>query len=339
MNEKKVYTLEDIAKELGVSKTTVSRAISGKGRIGRETRERVLAFIKEHEYQPNVVAKALAQRKTFNIGLVMPLDYAATEFPFFKDCMNGICKMASKYNYDIIISMCDGENIEPIKRLVANRKVDGMILSRAIENSSAQDYFKESDMPYVVIGPSFNDNSINVDNDNESAAEDLTLLMCQNNIDKIALFGGKKSYKVTESRYRGVEKACEKLGKSMKEVLYVPDLKDEMTVKKAVDMALENKVDGIICMDDYITNLTYNWLKIYNIKIPDRIRIASLYDSHQLESHEPGITSVRFDTVRLGENACMKLLKVLKEDVEEETVQSEYRIIIRESTFQKESHL
>ena len=62
--EKKIYTIEDIARELGVSKTTVSRAISGKGRIGKETKERVLAYIEEHDYKPNVIAKGLAQSKT-----------------------------------------------------------------------------------------------------------------------------------------------------------------------------------------------------------------------------------------------------------------------------------
>ena len=119
--EKRIYTIDDIARELGVSKTTVSRAISGKGRIGQATRERVLAFIKEHDYRPNVVARGLAQRKTYNIALLMPKDYVATEFLFFKDCMNGICEVASEYNYDIIISMIDGEDISQIQRLEANR--------------------------------------------------------------------------------------------------------------------------------------------------------------------------------------------------------------------------
>ena len=115
--EKKIYTIEDIARELGVSKTTVSRAISGKGRISQATRDRVRAFIKEHDYRPNVVAKGLAQRKTYNIALLMPKDYVATEFLFFKDCMNGICEMASSYDYDIIISMIDGADVSQIQRL------------------------------------------------------------------------------------------------------------------------------------------------------------------------------------------------------------------------------
>ena len=66
-SEKKNITISDVADALGVSKATVSRAISGKGRIGDETRQRVLAYIEEHDYKPNVIAKGLAQSKTFNI--------------------------------------------------------------------------------------------------------------------------------------------------------------------------------------------------------------------------------------------------------------------------------
>ena len=80
--EKKVYTIDDIARELGVSKTTVSRAISGKGRIGQTTREKVLSFIEEHDYRPNVMAKGLAQRKTFNLALLLPKDIIPPGPPF-----------------------------------------------------------------------------------------------------------------------------------------------------------------------------------------------------------------------------------------------------------------
>lgn len=80
--KRKNYTLDDIAKELGVSKTTVSRALSGKGRIGQDTVERIQAFVKEHGYRPNVMAKGLAKNKTYNLGFVIPLEYS--DFSFLK---------------------------------------------------------------------------------------------------------------------------------------------------------------------------------------------------------------------------------------------------------------
>ena len=63
-------TIADVAETLGVSKTTVSRAISGKGRISEATRQRVLNYIDEHDYKPNVIARGLAQSKTFNLCVV-----------------------------------------------------------------------------------------------------------------------------------------------------------------------------------------------------------------------------------------------------------------------------
>ena len=70
--ENKNITIADVAEALGVSKTTVSRAISGKGRIGQETRDRVMAYIREYGYMPNAMARGLAKSKTFNLCVVMP---------------------------------------------------------------------------------------------------------------------------------------------------------------------------------------------------------------------------------------------------------------------------
>ena len=67
-------TIDDVARALGISKTTVSRAISGKGRVGDDTRLRVLEYIEEHNYRPNLMARALAQQKTYNIGVIWLYD-------------------------------------------------------------------------------------------------------------------------------------------------------------------------------------------------------------------------------------------------------------------------
>ena len=91
-------TIADVAEALQVSKTTVSRAISGKGRIGDATRKRVLAYIEANDYKPNVIAKGLAQKKTYNIALVLPGDCNLVDMPFFQNSMQGICEEASAHD-------------------------------------------------------------------------------------------------------------------------------------------------------------------------------------------------------------------------------------------------
>ena len=123
-NEKKNITISDVADALGVSKTTVSRAISGKGRIGDETRQRVLAYIEEHDYKPNVIAKGLAQSKTFNICVVMPSSYALVDLPFFQEAIMGIQEIAGMMEYDILLCICQENDISGLERIIKNRKVD-----------------------------------------------------------------------------------------------------------------------------------------------------------------------------------------------------------------------
>ena len=330
--EKKVYTIDDIARELGVSKTTVSRAISGKGRIGQATRERVLEFIEKHDYRPNVMAKGLAQKKTFNLALLLPKDYAVTEFPFFKDCMQGICEVASSHDYDVIISMIDGDDLSQIQRLEANRKVDGMILSRAVEHSKAQDYLKNCKEPFVAIGPEEDPEITYVDNKNQEASEELTSIMLMKGVQKLALLGGNHSFSVTKSRYQGYAQAHEKMHVPVSPELVFMDCEDQVKVSEAVKQALEQGADGILCMDDAISSMCIGSLRERKIPIPSQVRVASLYDSKSLEYNNPPITSVKFDTVRLGKIAAEKLLKMMGEETEEETLPLNYQVVLREST-------
>ena len=98
MKEKKVYTIDDVARALGVSKTTVSRAISGKGRLSDQTRKRVLDFIAEHNFRPNAVARSLAYSRTFNLGLLLPVSVGGIDGVFFRECMLGISQVASEHD-------------------------------------------------------------------------------------------------------------------------------------------------------------------------------------------------------------------------------------------------
>lgn len=331
IEEKKIYTIDDIARELGVSKTTVSRAISGKGRIGQATRNRVLEFIEQHDYRPNVMAKGLAQKKTYNLALLLPKDYAMTEFPFFKDCMQGICEVASQYDYNVIISMIDADDISQVERLEKNKKVDGIILSRAIEHSDVQEYLKKCREPVVVIGPAEDPNYIYVDNNNQEASREMTKLLLSQGARKLALLGGNPSYSVTDSRYQGYVEAHEEMGYFVDEKLVFMNCIDSFKVLDAVNQILDYGADGILCMDDVICSMCICSLREKKIQIPSKMRVASLYDSQSLQYNQPAVTSVRFDTVRLGMAAAVKLLEILGEEIAEEPKQFHYQILQRES--------
>lgn len=333
MEKEKVYTIDDVARELGVSKTTVSRAISGKGRISRETREKVISFIKQHDYRPNVLARGLAQSKTYNLGLMLPMDYSVMDFPFFKECMNGICETASHHNYDIVIAMVDGQDFSGGHRLVTNRKVDGIILSRPTVGSlEMQKYLKEKQMPFVVIGPAEDEEVVWVDNQNREGSRELTSILLLKGIRRLALLGGSRTHLVTESRLQGFLDAHREQNLPVENDLIFFDIDNFAATAQAVEQILEKGADGIVCMDDFIMSMLLGCVREKNICVPGDIRLASMYDSAALEIISPTITSLHFNTKGLGKNACMILLKLLGEDIAEEEEVLNYQVILREST-------
>lgn len=107
---------------------------------------------------------------------------------------------------------------------------------------------------------------------------------------------------------------------------------NQTKVSEAVKQALEQGADGILCMDDAICSMCIGSLRERKIPIPSQVRVASLYDSKSLEYNNPPITSVKFDTVRLGKMAAEKLLKMMGEETEEETQPLNYQVVLREST-------
>lgn len=331
---KKPCTIEDIAQALNVSKTTVSRAMSGKGRISKETVARVMEYAEEHGYRPNTIARGLAQSKTYNIGLSLPVDFGMTDAAFFRECIAGICEMATANNYDVVLSMTDGEDMFQIRRQIENRKVDGMILSRSTEDlSSLQELLFKNAIPYVLIGPCNSPGVLWVDNQNYEASKELTEIILMKGYRRLALIGGDSKYAVTQSRRRGFEDAYQQHGIRLDRALECMGVDSYLKAAKAVDWLIEMGAEGIMCMDDDICGLVLGCLRERGIRIPADIKIASFYDSAQMENNMPPVTSLHFDTKALGQYACRRLLEEINENpVWEEEISLSYQVILRKST-------
>ncbi len=328
----KNLTIGDIAAELGVSKTTVSRAISGKGRIGEQTRERVLEYIEEHHYSPNVVAKGLAQNKTFNLGMVLPGDYNIVELPFFQNCMLGISRTASSHGYDVLISMVTADDITQLERAVTNRKIDGVILTRTLTDDAPMKYLKENGVPFVAIGSADDESVVQIDNDHQTACRELTGKLLECGIKRIALIGGDERYIVTRSRLSGFEDAftARKRWNGEKQIFLNVDGSSE--VEHIVDGLLADRTECIVCMDDFLCGCVLNALQQRRIEIPEQMQVVSFYDSTTLAYRMPSITSIRYDVEELGRMACELLLKILDDEEVKRRTLLGYEVRMRNST-------
>ena len=330
--EKKDITIADVAEALGVSKTTVSRAISGKGRIGKETRKRVLEYIEEHDYKPNAIAKGLAQSKTYNICVVMPRDYEVVDWNFFQRCLFGIQEMAETVGYDILLTMCQMNDISSLERIVANHKVDGVILMRTFLEDAQIEFLQQKNIPFVTTGSTNYEGVIQIDHNHRSACRELTSIILMKGMKRIALIGGDENHVVTQSRLRGFREAYEKMGEVIDPTMLFLNLDNHVVIDKIVEEVLERKAECILCMDDAVCSRVLKKLREKHVKVPKDIRVASFYNSSVLENNVPSITSLSFDAKELGMVACKTVLDVIEGAEVETRTLLPYEVVLKEST-------
>ena len=326
-------TIDDIARDLGVSKTTISRAISGKGRISEATREKVKAYIKECDYHPSASAKGLAESRTYNLALVLPKSFIQLDLPYIRQVMNAICEEAFDWDYNILMCLSTDLYPDSLLRTLDNRKVDGVILSRTVENDALVDILAERDMPFATIGslpPSMSGKAtVEADHDQVGGCRAFAKTILQESQEKIALLGNDMRYIVNQSRLAGVNKAVEETKFPEENIFRYSDIGDFRACAAAVEELLQKGVRRFVAMDDEICGNILRTLERSAWVTPGDVKIYSLADNEDLGGYRYGVSAVRFDASELGQIACRELLKCLRNETYDPKPILGYRIIER----------
>lgn len=297
--------LSEIAEELGLSQSTVSRALSGKGRVSEDTRRRVMQYIEETGYRPNSIAKGLAEKKTYNLCALLPEDVLSSQMPFFHECLMGIGTAAVKHDYDVVITFVSENNCDQLKRVISADKADGYILMRAVSEDQAMALLKKMGLPFVLIGSCDDPDVICIDTDNAASSEKLTLSVVDEGSRHPALLIGSMRYEVNCSRRNGVFQAAKERGLPFPAVF--DGLGTEEKIKSALISAIKEGADAIICGDDYICGHVLTALSSTKMQMP----VAALYGSGMLSL----IGSVKIaefaDARELGVQAAEALLTII----------------------------
>lgn len=145
--------LKQLAQHLGLSPTTVSRALNGYSDVSKATRERVAQAAREKGYKPNAMARRLALGRTDAVGLVYPMSPEALSDPLFLPMVEGIGAALEREQIDLlIVPASPGEGLEPYERLVRGRRVDGLVLAQLRTTDHRVDYLREAQVPFVSMG-------------------------------------------------------------------------------------------------------------------------------------------------------------------------------------------
>ena len=202
--------LKQLAELLGLSQTTVSRALNGYPEVNRATRERVLKAAEETGYRPNAAARRLATGRAGSIGLVMPAapDYYADIH--FAEFLSGLGEEAARQDFHfVLMPKKPGEEEDALRWLAASGSVDGVYLAYMQENDPRIPLMHSLKMPFLIHGRSIgmNEDYPFLDVDNEAAFRDATNLLLELGHGRLALLNGPAGLDFTIRRRKGAEAA------------------------------------------------------------------------------------------------------------------------------------
>ena len=323
-------TLDEIARELGFSKSTVSRALSGKGRIGKETVELVQNFVRDHDHLAE--EKERSKNSTHNIGVVLPADIYYGCGAYFQNCLLGVCEAASMFGYHVLLTTGRQHDISELKFLVENKRVDGIVLTRSLEDDKALQYLTDMHFPTAITGTCQYENVIQVDTDNEEAAEKMTSMLIGRGFKRFALLVKDMHFVVDKKRHDGFCKALFENGiPKQNQLFYNGSVKMEF-LDSIIENLIAQKVECVICGDDEVCTMIMSRFQAEGYRIPMDIAVASLYNSPNLECYSPAVTAVSVAASQMGNMAGKQLIQCLLGRKYETRTMVDYDILFRKST-------
>lgn len=325
-------TIAEVAEALNISKTTVSRAISGKGRVSEATRARVFDYIGKGRQDAAAPLRTAQQGPTNNLALVIPKHFMRLDLPFLRKCMGGVWNMAAQRGYDLLLCYAGETDVGQLERQLESHKVDGVILSRTMLHDECVQTLQRHNVPFVAIGRVDEDKVPQVDNDQVGASAEMTRLLLQLGMRRIAYMGGCTDYTVNEDRLRGYLRGFSDCGVQVDQKLIWTGIETSEQRIDALEGALEQKPECLLCADDSMAAAVLQELRTRHIKVPEQVKLASFYDSELLTSSTPQISAAQFDGERLGATACRMLLDILAGKQIALRQMQGYQVILREST-------
>ncbi|MCT4590930.1 MAG: LacI family transcriptional regulator [Carboxylicivirga sp.] len=330
-------TINDIAKELNISPSTVSRALNDNAKISDATKAKVRAVANDLGYELNLIASSLSKNKTNVIGVIIP--HIGSQF--FARALSGIQEVARGNGYNVIICQTNESVQQEVEmtRVMNSARVDGLVCCLTIETKDVNHFnvFVKKGIPiamfdrvsYAVPGP-----KVVVDNYEAGyvATEHLINIGCK----RIAHLAGAQSSKVFEERADGYKDALKKHNLDLlPQFLLASDL-TEQDARDAMRLWMNQpeKPDGILAASASTGLIMATTAKNMGVHLPDELSIISLGNERCNEFVTPSLSAVDMPGYEMGKAAVGQLIDCLKEDKEDNSITLKpIQLLIRNSSF------
>lgn len=337
-------TIKDIAKALGLSTSTVSRALRGSHEISSDTKKMVIEYAEQFNYRPNPIALSLKERRSRSIGVVV----SEIANNFFSQAINGIESVAYNRGYHVIISQSHESYEREVVNVehLASRSVDGLLVSLSAETDHIEHFKKLHDKGFPIVFFDRITDEIETHKvvaDNYKGAYNATQHLIDAGYKKIAHLSSAPHLSISKERMKGYRAALADNKIPVNEA-YIKNCNHGGMIFKELEDAvksllnLRDKPDAIFSAGDRLTFSCLKVLKTLKIKVPDEMALLGFSNSPLGELMNPSLSAVKQPALEMGQTATELLIKIIESKravTEFETIVLQTEVINRDSSAKK----
>ena len=326
--------IEDISKHLGLSVSTISKALNGYSDVSQRTRDRVFEAQKQLGYHPNGAARSLRRGRTDKIGLLInnPIEFLND---YIGDVMSGAALAAERFDQNLVMYTKEVINPHALRRICRAREVDGLLLIFD-PSEAALDVLTQERTPFVVFGrKSANENVSFISPDNYSGALALTKHLIDQGHQRIGFTMRPELGLTNTDRFAGYKQALQEAGIELDPDLIVETHSGQRDGYNAMVqlLRLADPPTALFAFYDLMAADALDAAIDYGLSVPDDIAIAG-FDGLKLSMRtQPALTTVRQPLGRMGQRAVeMLMARIEDNDVLPAQTTMPVELIVRNST-------
>ncbi len=331
-------TLKDIAKEVGLSVTTVSRALNDYPDVSPQTKERIRQAAQEMGYHPHVIARKLQKRRTDTIGFVIPTAGPRFSDPFFIELITGIGDEAARQDFDLLVSTSapGDQEAQVYHRLTDGRRVDGLLLVRIRHQDERISYLTSHDTPFVAFGRS--DPPLDypyIEVNSRQGISDITQHLIDLGHRVLAHIAGPSDLMFGTERMLGFRETLARNDIPLDEELVVTGYLTQRSGYEAAHRLLhqEHPPTAIVASNDLMAIGAMSAAQERGLIIGRDISITGFDNIPPAAHSHPPLTTVEQPVYDIGVTICHMLCQIIKgEQLLEPRVILEPKLVVRRST-------
>ncbi|BDI32522.1 HTH-type transcriptional repressor PurR [Capsulimonas corticalis] len=311
-------TIKDVAERSGVSKATVSYILNNRPiPIGVETRERVLAAMRDLNYRPVSARQSSSAKRTNTVGVIFPsFGGRLVDLPYYNYLIDGILFVAIQSKWNTLLFNCETwEDAHQSLRSYCDGSCAGLILIGPSPMGDLVVALKERGIPFILINTGTQQSDISsVDIDNEAAAVQAVRYLIDEGHRRIAMLPGAAGHDSTQLRVRGFRRALTEAGLKYREEWVMPGEYSEESGYQRTHLLLQaeshpsKRPTALFCGNDLVAQGAYQALAERNISVPDDMSVIGMDDQLFARTMNPPLTSIRQPLQEIGERALTILM-------------------------------